>query len=191
MRDSMKITVPYQIWMTVLTHIEAAGIAFVFQTVAFWYFIGKGAFKPILGIIFTIIYAGFIYHIVRKMAVKDYKSYTPLKPSAVKGVMFGVILSLITLLLYIGWKLLWMYSSTDGSLNGAFATVYNFVFTYWTFPFFGLMNTDAGHISVIGQIVMFAVPIAAASAGYLSAKYNIDLVDKFQRSVYEKPEDEE
>ena len=38
---------------------------------------------------------------------------------------------------------------------------------------------------------MFAVPIAAASAGYLSAKYNIDLVDKFQRSVYEKPEDDE
>lgn len=190
MRDSMKITVPYQIWITILTHIEAAGIAFVFQTVAFWYFIGKGVFKPILGIIFTLIYAGFIYHVVRKLAIRDYKSYTPLKPSVFKGVMLGVILSLITALLFVSWKLVWMYSSTDGSLNGAFATIINLVFTYWTFPFFGIMGTYGDKITIVGQIVMFAVPIIASTAGYLSAKYNIDLADMFQRSVYEKPEDD-
>lgn len=191
MRDSMKITVPYQIWITILTHIEAAGIAFVFQTVAFWYFIGRNGFKEILGIVFTVIYAGFMYHIVRKLAIRDYKSYTPLKPSVTKGVMLGVIVSLITAILHIIWKLLWIYSSSNGSLIGMPATIYNFVFNLWTFPFYGLMGASEGHITVLGQILMYAVPVVSAAAGYLSAKYNIDLADMFQRSVYEKTADED
>jgi len=52
------------------------------------------------------------------------------------------------------------------------------------------MGTELGHVSVLGQILMFGVPIAASTAGYLAAKYKIDLVDIFHRSVYEKPEDD-
>lgn len=191
MRDSLKITVPYQIWMTVLTHIEAAGIAFVFQTVAFWYFIGRNGFKEILGIVFTIIYAGFIYHIVRKLALKDYKSYTPLNPSVFKGVMLGVTLSLITAVLHVIWCILWAKCSANGSLVGLPAIIYNMFFTFWTFPFYGIMGASEGHITIFGQILMYGVPIAAAAAGYLSVKYNIDLLDKLQRAAYEKPETEE
>lgn len=191
MRDSMKITVPYQIWITILTHIEAVGISFVFQTVAFWYFIGRNGFKEILGVIFTVIYAGFMYHIVRKLAIRDYKSFTPIKPSVAKGVMLGVIVALITAAMYIGWKLLWIYSSSNGSLVGMPATIYNFIFSFWTFPFYGLMGASEGHITVLGQILMYGTPIASAAAGYLSAKYNIDLLDRFQRSVYENTSDED
>lgn len=189
MRDSMKMTVPYQIWMVILTHIEAAGISFVFQTVAFWYFIGRNGFKEILGVIFTVIYAGFMYHVVRKLAIRDYKSYTPLKPSVIKGVTFGVIVTIITALMCAIWKLLWVYCSSDGSLMGMPAIIYNFVFSFWTFPFYGLMGASQGHITIIGQILMYGVPVVSAAAGYLSAKYNIDILDKFQRSVYEKDED--
>lgn len=191
MRDSMKITVPYQMWMTILTHLEAAGISFVFQTVAFWYFIGRDVFKEILGIVFTLIYAGFIYHIVRKLAIRDYKSYTPVKPSVFKGVMLGVTVSLITAVLHAVWCIVWANCSVNGSLVGVPATIYNMVFNFWTFPFYGLMGASEGHITILGQILMYGVPVASAAAGYLSAKYNIDLVDKLQRAVYEKPDAEE
>ena len=186
MRDSMKMTVPYQIWTAILTHIEAAGISFVFQAVAFWYFIGRNGFKEILGTVFTIVYAGFIYHVVRKMAIRDYKSYTPLKPSVIKGIMFGVIVALITMAMHVIWLLLWRYCSSDGSLIGMPAIIYNFVFTLWTFPFYGIMGASEGHITIIGQILMYGVPVVSAAAGYLSAKYNIDILDRFQQSIYEK-----
>lgn len=189
MRDSMKMTVPYQIWTAILTHIEAAGISFVFQTVAFWYFIGRNGFKEILGTIFTIFYFGFMYHIVRKMAIRDYKDYTPLKPSVIKGIMFGVIVALITAVLHVIWMLLWMHCSSGESLIGMPAIIYNFIFTLWTFPFYGIMGASQGHITIIGQILMYGTSVLAAAAGYLSAKYNIDILDKFQNSIYEKNED--
>ena len=55
MRDSMKITVPYQFFSVFVMHLAGAVVAFVFQTVAFWYFIEKPVSKEILGVIFTII----------------------------------------------------------------------------------------------------------------------------------------
>jgi hypothetical protein len=175
----------------ILTHLGAAAISFVFQTVAFWYFIGRNGFKEILGIVFTIIYAGMIYHNVRKLSVRDYKSYTPLKPSVFKGVMFGVCISLITLALFIMWKLVWINCSDDSGLVGGVAHICNVVFTFWTFPFFGLLGASEGNLTLFGQIIMYIVPILASTAGYLSGTYNIDLADKLQMSIYEKNQEED
>ena len=114
-----------------------------------------------------------------------------MKPSVFKGVMLGVTVSLITAVLHAVWCIVWANCSVNGSLVGVPATIYNMVFNFWTFPFYGLMGASEGHITILGQILMYGVPVASAAAGYLSAKYNIDLVDKLQRAVYEKPDAEE
>lgn len=189
MKDSMKITVPYQFGQVLLTHLGAAVIAFTFQSVAFWYFIERMVFKEILGVVFTLIYAGMIYQKVDFMSVRDHREYTPLKPSLVKGVMFGVLTAAVTFVLFLLWKYAWTYSVNDGGLTGVWAHIVNVVFVVWTFPFYGLMHADHGTVSVVGMIAMFAVPIAASTLGYISGKRGINLADIIQRAAYEKEED--
>lgn len=190
MRDSMKITVPYQFARVLLTHLGAVSVAFVFQTVAFWYFIGRGGFKEILAIIFTAIYSGMIYHTVRKLSLLDHKRYTPLKPSIIKGVMFGVFISVITIVIFILWRWVWANCVDETGLVGFGALFVNILFTFWTFPYYGIMGASNGMITLVGLIFMVFVPIAASTAGYLAGKYKIDLLDKFEQFAYEKPEDE-
>lgn len=188
MRDSMKITIPYQFGYVLLTHLGAAGIAFVFQMVAFWYFIGRSGFKEVIGILFTAIYAGMIYHSVRKLSLLDYKHYTPLKPSVSKGVMLGVSIAVVTIVLFILWRMAWANSADETGLTGIGIAV-NVLFTFWTFPYYGLLGASNGMITPIGAILMILVPIAASTAGYLAGKYKVDLLDKIERFSYEKEEE--
>lgn len=190
MRDSMKITIPYQFGSVILTHIAAAAVSFVFQAVVFWFFITRPVIKEIIGIVFTCVYAGMIYHNVNKLSIRDFKDYTPIKPSVFKGIMFGVVLSLITFILFVGWKYVWTNRIVDGSFSGIDSYIINMLFLFWTFPFCGLMNAMGGEINIVGQIVMYAVPIIAATVGYLAGKYNVDALDIIQKIAYEKDTDE-
>lgn len=188
MRDSMKITVPYQFVHILLAHLGAVSVAFVFQTVAFWYFIGTKGCKEVLAIVFSAIYAGMIYHSSRKLSLLDHKSYTPLKPSVLKGTMFGVNVAVITLVLFVLWKLAWINSADETGLVGV-GLVINFIFSFWTFPYYGILGASNGEITIIGGAVMLIVPILASTAGYLAGKYKLDLLDVIERFSYEK-EDE-
>ncbi len=188
MRDSMKITVPYQFGHILLTHLGAVSVAFVFQTVAFWYFIGTKGCKEVLAIVFTAIYAGMIYHSSRKLSLLDHKTYTPLKPSVLKGAMFGAGIAVVTLVLFVLWKFAWINSADETGLVGI-GLVINFVFSFWTFPYYGFLGASNGEITVIGGALMLIVPILASTAGYLAGKYKLDLLDVIERFSYEK-EDE-
>lgn len=190
MRDSMKMTVPYQFGYVLMTHLGATAVAFVFQTVAFWYFIGRGGFKEALAIIFTLIYSGMIYHSVRKLSVRDHKEYTPLKPSIFKGVMFGVMISLITVAIFIIWKWVWANCVNETGLASGGAIFVNILFNFWTFPYYGFLGASGGMITVVGAVIMLLTPVAATTAGYLAGKYNIDLLDIIERFSYEKKSDE-
>lgn len=189
MRDSMKITVPYQFFSVFVMHLAGAVVAFVFQTFAFWYFIEKPVSKEILGVIFTIIYFGMMYMRVNKLAKFDYKSYTPLKPSVFKGVMFGAAISAVTFLMYIIYRYIWAnFVGVDG-LTGIPAIMYNFIFAFWTFPYYGLMGMSNGHITLIGHILIYAVPVIASTTGYIAAKYKLDILEKINNFTYEKSDD--
>lgn len=188
MRDSMKITVPYQFGYVMLTHLGAVSVAFVFQTVAFWYFIGTKGCKEILAIVFTAIYAGMMYHSVRKLSLLDHKNYTPLKPNLLKGVMFGVSITVLTLALFALWKFSWANCSDETGLTGM-GMIINFVFSFWTFPYYGILGASNGEITILGAAVMSIVPILATTTGYLAGKHKLDLLDVIERFSYEK-EDE-
>ncbi len=189
MRDSMKMTVPYQFGYVLVMHIAAVLISCLFQTVAFWYFIDKPVMKEILAVVFMAIYGGMIYLATRKMSVLDHKSYTPLKPSIFKSVMFGVMISVLTVVIYIVWKQCWINSAATGAGMGARGIIMNIVFTLWTFPYFGIMGTSNGMITVVSLIAMIILPIVAAVCGYVAGKHNFSLMEKIEQFSYEK-EDE-
>lgn len=95
MKDSMKITVKYQFVYMLLMQVAASGVAFVFGLVAFWYFLSMNIAKEIISVIFIGVNFAMLYIPAKNFAIRDNKSYTPLKPSKLKGAMFGVLISLL------------------------------------------------------------------------------------------------
>lgn len=186
MRDSMKITVKYQFASIILMQLAAAGVSFVFGTVAFWYFLTKPVWKEILSAVFIAVYFGMLYIRAKRFAVLDNKPYTPLKPNKIKGLLFGMAAAAVTLALFALFKLVWTFYSSDGGVVGIIPTAVNVIFYFWSFPFNGIMNLSEGTVTWYSVALMLAVPVAACALGYIAGCRKIEIIEKLEEFMYEK-----
>lgn len=182
----MKITVRYQFVYMLLMQAAASGVAFVFGLVAFWYFMNISIAKEILSVIFMIVNFAMIYISAKKFALRDNKPYTPLKPSTLKGALFGCAIALVNLAFMGIFKLAWMKFGTANGITGIFPTIINALFYYWTFPYNGIMNLSFGSFTVYSAAAMIVVPIAASLAGYIAGSRKFELAEKIDELMYEK-----
>lgn len=188
MKDSMKMTVKYQFLYMLVMQLAASGAAFVFGLVAFWYFTNISIAKEILSIIFILVNFAILYIAAKKFAILDNKPYTPLKPSKLKGVLFGCLISLVNLIFMGIFRLLWIKFGTEVGIVGVIPTIVNAVFYYWSFPYNGLMSLTNGEFTVYSGVIMVIMPIAASAAGYIAGCKKIDLSEKIEEFMYEKEE---
>lgn len=186
MRDSMKMTVRYQFGYVILMQAAASGVTFVFGLVAFWYFMNISVAKEILSGAFTIVNFIMLYTTAKKFALLDNKPYTPLKPSKVKGVLFGCAVSVISLVFMALFRFMWIKFGTDIGITGVIPTAVNALFYYWTFPYNGFMNLQNGVFTVYSAVIMVIIPIAATTAGYLAGCNKIEITEKIDEFMYEK-----
>lgn len=186
MKDSMQITVKYQCVNMLLMHLAAAGVTFVFGMVAFWYFLSQPVWKEILSVIFMAVYFVMLYIRAKKFAVSDNKPYTPLKPNTAKGFLFGVLISLATLVLLLIFKLMWAAFSIDDGIVGIIPTAVNVIFYFWSFPYNGIMGLSGGLMTWYSAVIMLLLPIAACTLGYIAGNKNIEVVEKLEEYMYEK-----
>lgn len=182
----MKITVKYQLVMMLLMHLAAAGVAFVFGMVAFWYFLTQPVWKELLSVIFMAVYFAMLYLRAKKFAVLDNKPYTPLKPNKIKGVLFGAAVAAVTFILFALFSFVWKHYSADGGVVGVIPTAVNVIFYFWSFPFNGIMNLSEGMMTWYSVALMLILPIAASALGYLAGCKNIEIMEKLEEYMYEK-----
>lgn len=188
MRDSMKMTVKYQFVYVLLMQLAASGAIFVFGMVAFWYFLTINIAKEILSVIFMGVNFAMLYIPAKKFALLDNKPYTPLRPSKVKGMLFGALVSAVSLILMALFCLLWAKFSDEAGIHGIFPTVVNAFFYFWSFPYNGIMGLAMGRFTPYSAVIMILLPIAATSIGYINGCKKIELVEKFEEFMYEKEE---
>lgn len=182
----MKITVKYQFVTMLLMHLAAAGVAFVFGTVAFWYFLTKPVWKELLSAVFIAVYFGMLYIRAKRFALLDNKPYTPLRPSKLKGLLMGLAVSAATAVMILLFKLVWTFFSADGGVVGVIPTAVNVIFYFWSFPFNGIMNLSEGAFTWYSAVLMLAVPAAACALGYIAGCRKLELVEKLEDFMYEK-----
>ena len=178
MKDSMKITVKYQFVYMLLMQVAASGVAFVFGLVAFWYFLSMNIAKEIISVIFIGV----------NFAIRDNKSYTPLKPSKLKGAMFGVLISVVTTILMALFAFVWAKFSDEIGIHGVVPTIINVIFYYWSFPYNGIMGLANGTYTIYSGILMLVVPILATYCGYIAGSKKFEFVEKIEEFMYEKEE---
>ncbi len=186
MRDSMKITVRYQFGMMLLQHLAAVGVTFVFGMVAFWYFMSRPVWKEIFSVLFMAVYFIMLYTKAKTFADRDCKPYTPLKPSLLKGFLFGAAIAAAMLVCFAVFELDWHLFSRGDSVIGVIPTAINAAFYFISFPYNGLMNLQCGAMTWYSVILMVIVPIAASGMGYYAGMKNIQVLEKFENFMYEK-----
>ena len=182
MKDSMKITVKYQFVYMLLMQVAASGVAFVFGLVAFWYFLSMNIAKEIISVIFIGVNFAMLYIPAKNFAIRDNKSYTPLKPSKLKGAMFGVLISIVTAILMALFAFVWSKFSDEIGIHGVVPTIINVIFYYWSFPYNGIMGLANGTYTIYSGILMLIVPILATYCGYIAGskkEYVAELVIGF------------
>lgn len=186
MRDSMKITVGYQLGYMLLMQLAASGVAFVFGTVAFWYFTNINIAKQILSCILILVNFGMLYIPAKKFALLDGKSYTPLRQVKIKGLMLGCAITVCNLIFAVLFRVLWIYFGTETGITGLLPTLYNAFFYFWTFPYNGLMNLDNGVFTIYSAAIMLIMPPAATFIGYIAGCKKFELAEKLDKFMYEK-----
>ncbi len=191
MKDSMKMTVPYQFAYLLLIQLAASAVAFLFGIVAFSYFLMLPVAKEIVSVAFMVMNFAMLYIYSKKFAIRDNKQYTSLKPSIAKGVLFGVLIAAVNVIFMLALTFVWKAYGEAGGGLGVLRTAINAVFYVWTFPYCGIMNLNEGHFSIISAIMLVAVPIAATTAGYIAGCRKFELAEKLDTFIYEKEDNEE
>lgn len=185
MRNSMEQNTAYQTANMILTHFLAVLTAFLFGTIAFWWFLGEPVWKEIFSVIFVGVYSAMLYFRAKKFGNLDAKPYTPMKPRMYKGFLFGVFIALTVVLVYVCMRLVWTYQESNMlmMLGG------NFLFTFWTFPYYGILGLNHGYIMEYAFVIMLILPVAVCGTGYIMGCKNKNLISSdFTKLMYEKQE---
>lgn len=186
MRESTLWTTKYQFANIFLAHLEAIGISFVFLAAAFYLLMTKYIFREILSVIFMTVYFGVVYSRAHKFATLDKKPYTKTRPSLLKSIMFGLMLSFSFFVVWGIYKLMWINFGQEGMLSSVGAGIYSIFFWIYTIPFNGIMGLAKGHIMWYALLSMFLVPVLATTLGYWAGLKNFRLMDKIGNLAYEK-----
>ena len=186
MRQGIKMTTGYQLRYMLLVQLMASFVAFILIMIAFAWSLDKNFWKELLSIIFIIMNGGMIYSYANKFAVQDNKPYTPMKVNRLKGVMMGVVISIVTLILFGIDKWVWHVWGTESYLNNWWAIGYNLVFTFCTFPYFGIMGASHGIITWYSAVAFVVVPPLCSWLGYIAGCKKFTLLEVFSKFSYEK-----
>lgn len=175
MKETVKMTVPYQYRYVFFGHLMAAGIIMIISLIAFLWALEKSVIKEILGIIMTLFYALALYSRAHDLAIRDNKPYSHIKPSLLKGLMFGVVIAASSFIMVALLKIVWsLYGGLNG-LENPIGIIVNILFVFYTSPFYGIEGLSHGIMTWYSYILFAVVPPIATFLGYYSGCKGFEL----------------
>ncbi len=185
MRQGVKITIPYQFFYIFMQHLAGCGVAFVLMMVFSWCF-GVTPLKEIASVIFMLIYAIILYSGANELSIQDNKPYTPLKPQVFKSFLWGLAICVITFLTYILYNYSWSLYDAQNVTSFILTIFSNIVFSFWTYPYVGIIGASKGYVMMYSFIFWIIVPITSCMAGYVAGCRGFLLQEVIRKFVYRK-----
>ncbi len=186
MDNENEITIWSQLGSALWSHLYIAFITTAFGFGAFWWFLVQNNWKQLYSVICMFIYFCVLYTKGAKIARQDKRSFSAQKPYALKGIVLSLGISAVTLLLWVMFRMTWVYMTIDGNISGYSGVVYNFAFIVWTFCYNGFMSLYQGGMHWYMHIVMYALPAAALGIGYFAGYKGFSFADRMTMGMYEK-----
>lgn len=177
-----------QCGMLILRHLATSMAITVFGLVAFWWFLEQAVWKQLFSIICTAIYFVMMMSCAQRIAEHDRQDWSEETAYPLKGFVLAIAPVLTTFILWAIYFFTWNCLAIDNSVYGLSGTLYNIIFTVWTFPFNGIMGLYQGYMMWYGHVLIYAVPALAVIAGYWLGYRKIRLEDRLDSMMYEKEE---
>lgn len=181
-----KVTIWGQIKSVLWTHLYMSLITMAFGFGAFWWFIMQNNWKQLFSGICLAIYFCMMYTKGTKIASQDRRESSATKSYALKGVVLGIALGAVTFLLWLLYRMTWLYMTIDGGISGYSGVVYNFVFMIWTFCYHGFLGLFKGGMYWYMHIAIYVFPILALGLGYFAGMKEFSFTAAFNKRLYEK-----
>ena len=148
-------------------------------------------FSVILSIIMILVYAVLLFNSSYECAVADHKPYSVLKPYSVKGLVLslGVIVPIVLSWIFyvLSWRFAPIPQSVSASSDIPLVTFWaNMVYSYFTSPFWNVINIQGSSASVAGQIISLTVPAGVCLVGYYLGYIKLDYTKYINKIVYDK-----
>lgn len=175
-----------QIFSQVLSHFYVVLIGVVFGFTLMTWILGKPVYEAVFSVIFTLLYFLMVYKSAWEIAAHDKKPYVDMQPYMFKGAVLSIGILILNLVLWIMYKYAWSVMTIDGALATYTAIFYNVIYVFNTFMYTGFIHLSEGHMSWYGHIIIYAVPIAASTLGYIAGLREFTFMDKLMPFMYEK-----
>lgn len=130
-----------------------------------------------------------MYTKCHKIAAHDLKGYAETKAYPAKGAVLAVPVIAVTLILDLLRLLVWRYYSDESGLTSIPAVICNTAFILWNFAFNGIMAIEKSHISVLGHIFIYIIPVLSAFCGYFAGHKKFCITEKMMPFMYENTEE--
>lgn len=167
---------------------EIIGIA-ICAFVEFVLFMGSFSndiFRNVSGVFFSIIHFMIIYDSAAALGKLDTKSYTKLDFNIKWSVVWGMIISAISIATIVVFKLNWHFGAIDGVLSNPLSVIINILFYIWQAPYLAFFVMTPAYIPIGVVILSTLLPVAASVTGYISGKKNFTFSDKIRSLMFEK-----
>ena len=144
-----------------------------------------------LSILMALVYGVLLFNSSYESAASDHKPYSRLKPYPLKGFVISIGAIVPVVLSWIFYVICWeiapipqaVVSGTEIPLATFWA---NMIYSFFTAPFWNVINIQGKEASLAGQIISIAVPALACFIGYYLGYIKLDYTKYINKIIYDK-----
>ena len=142
--------------------------------------------RIIVGTVFIIAHFSAIYSNAAQLGKQDNKSYSKLNFDIKWSVLWGIIISIISVISIFIFKLNWAYNAVDGIMSGAFGVILTVLFYIWQSPYLAFIINIPNHLPTVMIAISIILPIVASVCGYIAGKNEFAITNKLHNLMFEK-----
>lgn len=184
--NKLKYTIPGQMLLLVKSHLSTAVLFLILFLFTFSMTAGTGIGSIIYASVGILGYFLSIYSTAGSYVSCDKMPSSKLSPHPAKGFILPVILTAVSLVIILFYKLAWAYGSNGTSVTEIWSFIANALMLIWVAPYQPFVGLSAGNITTIGYLIILVLPYIASGLGYLATYKGFDLSEKVRNIAYEK-----
>lgn len=175
-----------QMWSVLVSHIVCVLVLAIFMFMLVASVMDKPTLYQAVSLLMTAVYFFGLYAKGKEIAGRDKLSYTTTSVYLFKGAVLAVPVLVWNFVLWLLYVFAWKALTLNGQLFSFSGVFYNIIYVFNTFMYSGFAEISGGSVEWYAHILIYIVPLAAVTIGYIAGVYDLSLMEKIAPFVYEK-----
>lgn len=147
------------------------------------------AISTVFSLIMGVIYFSVIFAKAHHDGHHDRMPHNRESGHILKGFLISLGILGLNFILWLGYWFTWKFLTIDGSIATVTGFIYNLLFYFDTIFFTELGEIQLGNINLLGNLLIYLVPLFASGLGYILGFKGISPEMKLNKIMYEEKKD--